>query len=192
MSGKIVKGVGMTDAAFSLFAALRYEKDALLAALSEGKLALDTPSVRAAVLREVLTERRRLLSCVEFMIKEGRVAALEEAAGFLRERLGLIARAERALGGVPESLPNNCCSQVAAIYLADGIAAAGAAAAAFADERPRLLAPPEPPIKLPPPGAGLPSLREASKAAALHASNETAFLQARELRRMATALQARP
>lgn len=119
---------------------IRYERDALLRAAT--KPGVDPETFRKAAVKDATLERRKIVSCTEFMLKEGRLAEALESRDFLRSRLEKTdkALAEMRVTERPTlacALTSSdltvceCCAVVAEVFVREGRAPALAKATTF-------------------------------------------------------------
>ena len=181
-------------------APLRYARDTVVQAAREGILTGD--ALRAVAGRDLVLEWRKVLSCVEFMVKEDRLQQALEARPFLRSRLVAIDAAREAAGEDVDAAMAchrihdkegedmvlcDCCARVAEVFVREGQDAAAARAAVFLEAaQSRLVLCASPASVVPPPLflEGPLDVAEAAKAARAAAVAETLHAQAQGLANM--------
>lgn len=119
---------------------IRYERDALLGAATNP--GVDPETLRRAAVKDATLERRKIVSCTEFMLKEGRLAEAIESRDFLRSRLEKTDQALAEMRATERpalacSITSSdltvceCCAVVAETFVREGLAPALAKASTF-------------------------------------------------------------
>lgn len=175
----------------STLAGLRFSKDPLLLVM-EGGAPTDPHKVEAAVRRDLGLERRKVLSAVEFMIKEECVAQAVASRAFLADRLR---RAEEGSAAAPAcrrvgdqgAVLCDACAAVAEVFVKEGTKPALAKARAI------LASGREEAVEAPaPPGFALDAVRDPAfvRAVMQQATASTLASQRRGVATMAANLEA--